>query len=66
LFVSAFFNNSIDINFDIIIGMDIINMGDFAVCNTENKTSFSFVVPPLPDRINFADKAEILNRQEKD
>jgi hypothetical protein len=50
------------VKFDMVIGMDIINMGDFAVCNTENKTSFSFVVPPLPDRINFSDKAEMLNR----
>jgi hypothetical protein len=53
------------VNYDMIIGMDIINMGDFAVCNTDSKTSFSFVVPPLPDRINFADKAELLNRQKK-
>ena len=53
------------VDFDMVIGMDIINMGDFAVCNTENRTSFSFVVPPLPDRINFADKADFLNRQVK-
>jgi hypothetical protein len=51
------------VNFDMVIGMDIINMGDFAVSNTENKTSFSFVVPPLPDRINFAEKAKMLNIQ---
>ena len=50
------------VNFDMVIGMDIINMGDFAVCNTENKTSFSFVVPPLPDRIDFTDKADALNK----
>jgi hypothetical protein len=54
------------VKFDMVIGIDIINMGDFAVCNTENKTSFSFVVPPLSDRINFSDKAEMLNRQKKD
>jgi hypothetical protein len=53
------------VKFDMVIGMDIINMGDFAVCNTENKTSFSFVVPPLPERINFADKAEMFKRQKK-
>jgi len=53
------------VNFDMVIGMDIINMGDFAVCNSENKTSFSFVVPPLPNRINFADKADVLNKQKK-
>jgi len=47
---------------DILIGMDIIGMGDFAVCNTDKKTSFSFAMPPFPDRINFADKAETANR----
>ena len=50
-------------NADILIGMDIINKGDFVVCNTNNKTSFSFVVPPLPERIDLAQKAEILNQQ---
>ena len=47
---------------DLLIGMDIIRMGDFAVCNAENKTSFSFAVPPFPDRINLADKAAAANR----
>jgi len=47
---------------DILIGMDIIGMGDFAICNTENKTSFSFVMPSFPDRINFADRAENANK----
>ena len=50
---------SVDV--DIIIGMDIIGMGDFAVCNTNNETSFSFAVPSFPDRINFAEKAKIFN-----
>ena len=47
---------------EILIGMDIIGLGDFAVCNTDNETSFSFAIPPFPDRINLADKAEIANR----
>jgi hypothetical protein len=47
----------------ILIGMDIIGMGDFAVCNTNSITSFSFVIPPLPDRINFVDKAEAINKK---
>jgi hypothetical protein len=50
-----------DKTFDLIIGMDIITMGDFAVCNTGGKTSFSFAIPSFPDRINFADKADKLN-----
>jgi len=44
-------------NADILIGMDIISMGDFAVCNTGKTSSFSFVIPPFSDRINFVDKA---------
>ena len=51
------------VNVDIIVGMDIINMGDFAVCNTEMKTSFSFIIPPLPERINFAAKANAENKE---
>jgi hypothetical protein len=47
---------------ELLIGMDIIGMGDFAVCNADGKTSFSFAVPPFPDRINLADKADTLNR----
>ncbi|MDR1575726.1 MAG: retropepsin-like domain-containing protein [Treponema sp.] len=50
---------------DIIIGMDIIRLGDFVVCNADSKTSFSFAMPPFQDRINFADKAEALNRQNR-
>ena len=50
---------SVDV--DIIIGMDIIGMGDFAVCNTNNETSFSFAVPSFPDRINFTEKAKKFN-----
>ena len=48
-------------NADILIGMDIINKGDFIICNTNNKTSFSFVVPSLPERIDLAQKADVIN-----
>ena len=47
---------------DILIGMDIIGMGDFVVCNADNKTSFSFAVPSFPDRINLAEKAKAVNK----
>jgi hypothetical protein len=50
---------------ELLIGMDIIGMGDFAVCNADGKTSFSFAVPPFPDRINFVDKAEALNKHNR-
>ncbi|MCL2176328.1 MAG: retroviral-like aspartic protease family protein [Treponema sp.] len=48
---------------DILIGMDIINKGDFVICNTNSKTSFSFVVPSLPERTDLAQKAEAINLQ---
>ena len=44
------------------MGMDITEMSDFTVCNAANKTSFSFAIPSFPDRINLADKAEIVNK----
>jgi hypothetical protein len=52
-------------NTGILIGMDIIRIGDFAVCNADGKTSFSFAMPPFPDRINLADKADAFNKQNK-
>ncbi|MDR1095476.1 MAG: retropepsin-like domain-containing protein [Spirochaetaceae bacterium] len=48
---------------ELLIGMDIISMGDFVVCNTGGKTSCSFAVPPFPDRIDLADIAETVNNQ---
>lgn len=30
---------------DLLVGMDIILLGDFAVSNYENKTAFSFRIP---------------------
>jgi len=34
-------------NFDVLIGMDIISMGDFAVSNYNGKTVFSFRIPSV-------------------
>ena len=34
---------------DLLIGMDIINQGDFAVTNSQNKTKFSFRIPSQAD-----------------
>ena len=51
------------VNADIVIGMNIINMGDFSVNNTNANTSFSFIMPPLFDRINYADIADVLNQK---
>ncbi len=37
---------------EFLIGMDIINMGDFAITNTNQKTAFSYRIPSA-GRINF-------------
>ena len=34
---------------DVLIGMDIISLGDFAVTNTNGKTTFSFRVPSVQE-----------------
>lgn len=38
---------SISNNFEIIVGMDVITQGDFAITNKDGKTSFSFRLPSL-------------------
>ena len=40
-------------NVGMIIGMDIISLGDFALSNGEGQTLFSFAVPPFRDKIDF-------------
>ena len=41
-------------NAGMIIGMDIISLGDFALSNANNQTLFSFAVPPFKDKIDFS------------
>lgn len=43
---------------DVIIGMDIINRGDFAVSNRNGATSFSFRIPSVAD-FDFASEDDI-------
>jgi hypothetical protein len=38
---------------DVLIGMDIISMGDFVITNAKGKTMFSFVIPTLNNKISF-------------
>ncbi len=45
---------------DVLIGMDIINMGDFAVTNRDGETIFSFQMPS----INQIDFVKILEERE--
>jgi len=46
---------------DVLIGMDIIMLGDFAVSNGEGKTRFSFVIPPFKNKVSFTEKANAVN-----
>lgn len=48
--------------FDIIIGMDIISKGDFAVSNLNGKTSFSFRIPSF-GTANFLNEYDYLDQE---
>jgi len=48
---------------DLLLGMDIIKMGDFHISNTEESTLFSFVTPPLPEPFDLSKEADALNNQ---
>ena len=43
-------------NADVIIGMDIISLGDFAISNGNEQTLFSFAVPPFKEKTDFSKK----------
>ncbi|MDG0887849.1 retropepsin-like aspartic protease [Paracholeplasma manati] len=42
---------------DALIGMDIILLGDFAVTNQNNRTTFSFIIPSIKE-IDFVQKTK--------
>ena len=46
---------------DVLIGMDIINQGDFAVSNRNDATAFSFRIPSVED-FDFVKADEEYNR----
>jgi ribosomal protein L5 len=48
---------------DLLIGMDIIQIGDFSISNGEGKTLFSFVIPPFEEKIDLYDKAVATNKK---
>lgn len=37
---------------DLLIGMDVIKLGDFSITNTNNSTTFSFRIPSI-EEINY-------------
>jgi len=40
---------------EVLIGMDIIKLGNFVINNSRGKTLFSFVIPPLEERISYSE-----------
>jgi predicted aspartyl protease len=46
---------------DLLIGMDIIRLGDFSISNGEGKTLFTFTMPPLEDKIDLYEKSIAIN-----
>ncbi len=50
---------------DILIGMDIIQLGDFAISNTNGKTIFSYCLPPHKNPIDLLEKSNCVNSRNK-
>lgn len=52
-------------DFDILIGMDIIQKGDFAISNGNGKTVFSYCIPPHQTPIDLYEKSIRLNPKKR-
>lgn len=50
---------------EILIGMDIISQGDFAISNGGGNTTFCFSMPPAQNPIDLLEKAERVNKRRK-
>jgi hypothetical protein len=48
-------------NFDLLIGMDIIQAGDFAIANANGNTTFSFCHPPHNNPVDLLEKSNKVN-----
>ncbi|GBU29359.1 hypothetical protein R84B8_02923 [Treponema sp. R8-4-B8] len=48
---------------DMLIGMDIIRLGDFSISNGAGKTLFTFVMPPFDQKTDLYEKAIAVNKQ---
>ena len=47
---------------DMLIGMDIMKLGDLSISNGEGKTLFSFAIPSFDDKTDFYEKAIEINK----
>ena len=52
-------------HYDVIIGMDVIQAGDFAISNTNGVTTFSYCCPPHKNPIDLLEKSEKVNPKKK-
>jgi len=50
---------------DVLIGMDIIQMGDFAISNAGGKTTFSFCIPYHDKPIDLLERSLKINKRGK-
>ena len=50
---------------DILIGMDIIKFGDFAISNGGGQTLFSFAIPSFENKTDLLEKANNTNKNNK-
>ena len=48
---------------DVLIGMDVIGLGDFTIQNQNNKTVFEFCLPPFENKYNMLEKADTINKK---
>jgi hypothetical protein len=50
---------------DMLIGMDLIQLGDFSISNFEQKTVFTFAIPPFKNRTDLYEKAMAVSKRKK-
>jgi hypothetical protein len=50
---------------DLLIGMDIILLGDFSISNGGGNTLFSFAIPSFENRTDHYEKALAVNKRNK-
>ena len=51
-------------NYDLLIGMDIITLGDFAITNGLGNTWFSLRIPPDGIQIDYVARAEVIQKKQ--
>ncbi len=50
---------------DVLIGMDIIQLGDFSISNSDGKTCFSYCLPPHQNPVDLLEKSNCVNARRR-